>query len=457
MAEDQNQINFFMSKDKKDKGDNWEPKLQLATGGEMINYRESWRIFRIMSEFVDGYQFLSELKKEVTIFGSARLPANSKYYQIAEDLGRLLGKNGFTTITGGGPGVMEAANKGAFETGGQSAGLNIQLPREQRINPYVNKAIGFYYFFTRKVMMTAPAHAFVFFPGGFGTLDEFFEVVDYMEMGQMEKSPIILVGSDFWNPMLKFLKQKSSKEIKSVAETDIQSWQVVDDAKSAFEFIKDTKDQPLACRPGSSSPHCQGGADWRIFRIMAELVDGFEFLTKVEDNATVLGTKSIMPGSAYYQAAYEIGKILAKHKVVTMTGGGPGIMEAANKGAFEAGGESIGIDMRFDRSERHNNYLTKSIGFSFPFVRKLIITSPSEFFIFFPGGFGTLHQLFEMLTLVETKKVNPMPILLYGESFWRPLLDFVHKLYGDFKTISLGDENLVKVIDRPEQIKEYLK
>jgi uncharacterized protein (TIGR00730 family) len=164
----------------------------LATAGAAVNYRDSWRIFRIVTEIVEGYQFLSELTKEVVILGSARLPTNNKYYKIAVELGRLLGKNGFTTITGGGPSIMEAANKGAFEAGGESVGLNIQLPMEQRTNPYVKKAIAFYYFFTRKIMLTSPGNAFVFFPGGFGTLDEFFEVVDYMELGFMDRSPVVL-------------------------------------------------------------------------------------------------------------------------------------------------------------------------------------------------------------------------------------------------------------------------
>src|SRR3989344_5292298 len=154
-----------------------------AGAGAAVNYRDSWRIFRIITEFVEGYQFLAGLKKEVTILGSARLSSNNKYYKIAEELGYLLGKNGFTTITGGGPGIMLAANKGAFEGGGESVGLNIQLPLEQRTNSYVKKSTAFYYFFSRKVMLTSPANAFVFFPGGFGTLDEFFEVVDNMEMG----------------------------------------------------------------------------------------------------------------------------------------------------------------------------------------------------------------------------------------------------------------------------------
>jgi len=429
----------------------------LVTAGEVVNYRDSWRIFKIMTEFVEGYQFLAEFSKEVTILGSARIPSNNKYYKIAEELGRLLGKNGFTTITGGGPGIMEAGNKGAFESGGESVGLNIQLPFEQRVNPYVKKAIAFYYFFPRKVMLTSPASAFVFFPGGFGTFDEFFEVVDYMEQGHMEKMPIVLVGREFWQPVVNFLRAKSSKEINSIDEKDLDTWHIVETAEEAFEIIKTSSDRPNFCKVGENSPLCQGGLDWRIFRIMAELVDGFEFLTKISRDVTILGTKSILPGTTYYNAAYEMGKILAENKYITITGGGPGIMEAANKGAFEKNGESIGITMRVEGKERVNNYMTKSLGFFFPFVRKLIITAPSEAFVFFPGGYGTLHQLFEMLTLQETKKVAPIPTLLYGKEFWQPLLDVIHNLHNEFKTISQVDEDYLRLIDRPDDILQYIK
>lgn len=430
----------------------------IITAGEAINYRDSWRIFKIVTEFVEGYQFLSDLKREVTILGSARLPSNNKYYKIAQELGQMLGKNGFTTITGGGPGIMEAGNKGAHEAGGESVGLNIQLPFEQRVNPYVNKAIGFYYFFTRKVMLTSPANAFVFFPGGFGTLDEFFEVIDYMELGHMGQSPVILVGKEFWEPLLDFLKKKSAAEAHSVSLEDIEKWHLVETAAEAFEFIKDTPDRPLVCAEGSEAMLCQGGLNWRIFRIMAELVEGFEFLTKIKDDVTVLGTKSILPGSSYYQTAHDLGATLAKNKFTVITGGGPGIMEAASKGAFTSGGKSIGVNMRVERGERGNNYLTDSIGFFFPFVRKLIITAPSKAFVFFPGGFGTLHQLFELLTLIETKKIPPMPMILYGADFWKPLLGFIHNVLArDFKTISLMDENFIRTIDNPEEVLAYLK
>ncbi|MFA5127976.1 MAG: TIGR00730 family Rossman fold protein [Patescibacteria group bacterium] len=417
---------------------------KIATAGAAVDYRESWRIFKIMSEFVEGFEFLGKLKNEVTILGSARITPNSKYYKIAVELGRLLAKNNFTTITGGGPGIMEAANRGAFEAGGESIGLNIQLPFEQRINPYVKESAAFYYFFTRKVMLTSPANAFVFFPGGFGTLDEFFEVVDLIEQGYMPDVPVVLVGSDFWNPILKFLREKSGQIANAIVEADLKNWHVVDTAEDAFNLIKNTTD-----RPNDFDLH---GADkreveWRIFRIMAELVEGFEFLNKVKNDVTVLGTKSIMPGTKYYEDARNLGRELALNGYMTITGGGPGIMEAVSRGAYESGGESVGINMRVRGVERRNNYLSRTIGFTFPFVRKLIITAPSHGFAFFPGGYGTLHQLFELLTLVETKKVEPMPLVLYGREFWQPLLDFINVMYTDFKTISHGDRELCRVTD----------
>ncbi|MFA6424030.1 MAG: TIGR00730 family Rossman fold protein [Candidatus Magasanikbacteria bacterium] len=433
------------------------PPQNFTTTGEAVNFRDSWRIFRIISEFIDGYQFLNKFKKEVTILGSARLPKNGHYYKVAEELGWLLGKNGFTTITGGGPGIMEAANKGAFEAGGTTVGINIQLPFEQRMNPYVKESVGFFYFFTRKVMLTSPADAFVFFPGGFGTMDEFFEVVDFMELGFMQKVPIILVGKEFWEPLLKFLRQSSSGIAHSIPEDIIDGWHVVDTAQEAFEYIKNVEDFPNECSVSDNNVYCQGGPDWRVFRIMAELVDGFEFLTTLKNDVTVFGTKSILPGSSYYNVAYEVGKLLAQNGFTTITGGGPGIMEAANKGAFEANGESIGINMRWEKGERVNNYITKSAGFFFPFVRKLIITSPSKAFVFFPGGFGTLHQLFELLTLQETKKIAPVPIILVGSDFWKPLLEYFHILYHDFKTIGLTDQDLVKVVDRADDVIKYIK
>lgn len=428
------------------------------THGAPVSYRDSWRIFKIMSEFVEGYQLLGKFKREITVLGSARFTPNNPYYKIAEKLGKLLAKAGFTVITGGGPGIMEAANKGAVDGHGQSVGLNIQLPTEQRLNNYVKESVGFYYFFTRKVMLTAPGNAYIFFPGGFGTMDEFFEVVDYMELGQMDKAPVVLVGREYWEPLRAFLREHSAHEAHAVREMNFSNWHIVETAEEAFNLVKDVKERPMACATDPNNPLCIQENDWKVFRIMAELVEGFEFLTKVSHDVTVLGTRSIPPTSPYYVAAYAVGELLANKGFATITGGGPGIMEAANKGAFEHGGTSIGINMRFESGEqRVNNYLTKSIGFLFPYVRKLIITAPSSAFIFFPGGFGTLHQLFELLTMQETKKMEPFPLILYGRKFWEPLLAFIHSvLHLKFKTISDLDEDLIKIVDSPEEVARFL-
>lgn len=206
----------------------------------------NWRIFRIMAEFIEGFEFLSKLKREVTVFGSARTPETSRYYKIAKALGALCGKAGFTVITGGGPGIMEAANRGAFEAGGESVGLDINLPLEQRRNPYVRSSMGFHYFFTRKVMLSASAQAYVFFPGGYGTLDELFEVATLIQTGKMSSGvPIILVGRAFWMPMLDWIEQVMWEEDRYIDKPDIGILQVVDSAEEAYRIIHKTKERTL--------------------------------------------------------------------------------------------------------------------------------------------------------------------------------------------------------------------
>lgn len=423
---------------------------------ESGDFREAWRVFRIMAEFVEGYQFLAKMEKEVTVLGSARLTDGQVDYEIARSLGQLLGKNGFTTITGGGPGIMEGANRGAYEMGGKSVGLNIQLPFEQRINPYVTEATAFYYFFTRKVMLTSPANAFAVFPGGFGTMDEFFEIVDLMEMGKMIRSPIVLIGSEFWNPLIMFLKSRSA-EIGAASIKDIDTWHVVDTAEEAYGFIETTNDRLPVCELDPDSFQCGPAVDWKIFRIMAELVEGFDFLTGVIENVTVFGANTIDATSEYYTMAYELGGHLADAGFSVMTGGGPGVMEAANKGCFERGGQSIGINMRFGTHERINPYVKRSIGFQFPFTRKLIITAPAKAFVFFPGGFATLHQLFEILTQIQTKKMQKVPIILMGHDFWQPLHSFIKEsLVHKFETIADEDDELYQIVDTVEAAMEII-
>lgn len=203
----------------------------------------TWRVFRIMAEFVDGFEFLYPLRKEITFFGSARLPEGSEWYEQARKLGRMLAEQGFTIITGGGPGIMEAGNRGAYEGGGQSIGLDIELPAEQRRNAYVKKGIGFHYFFIRKVMLSASAQAYVFFPGGYGTLDEFFEMTTLIQTKKMEHVPVICVGKKFWGPLDAWIRTLMVKDLETVSPTDPDLYTIVDTAEEAFELLKDSKER----------------------------------------------------------------------------------------------------------------------------------------------------------------------------------------------------------------------
>jgi uncharacterized protein (TIGR00730 family) len=222
-----NKKNQFCKLPKADSDKNAEPpKLNEIT----------WRIFRIMSEFVEGFQFLSESSQEVTFFGSARLKPSTKYYKEAEKLGRLLAKKGYTVTTGGGPGIMEAGNKGAAEAGGVSIGLNIQLPNEQRVNKYVNKSHAFHYFFTRKVMLSASAQAYVYFPGGFGTLDEFFEIITLIQTKKMDQIPVVVVGKEFWQGLFDWVDSTLVKN-KTISKEDLDLFTIVDTAEEAMKII----------------------------------------------------------------------------------------------------------------------------------------------------------------------------------------------------------------------------
>jgi uncharacterized protein (TIGR00730 family) len=206
----------------------------------------TWRIFRIMSEFVEGFQFLSQLHKEVTIFGSARLPKDNKWCKEAEKLGKILAKHGYTVITGGGPAIMEAANKGAFSINpAKSIGINIQLPMEQRTNPYVAKSKGFYYFFTRKVMLAASAQSYIFFPGGYGTADEFMEIIVLQQTGKMAHTPVVLVGKEFWQPLLDWFSQTMATKYKTIQPQDLKIIHLVNTAEEAFKHVQKSKERTI--------------------------------------------------------------------------------------------------------------------------------------------------------------------------------------------------------------------
>lgn len=203
----------------------------------------NWRIFRIMAEFVSGFEFLADLRREVTFFGSARFTEDDHWYKVAQKLGRMLAEHGFTVITGGGPGIMEAGNRGAYEGGGQSVGIDIELPMEQRRNAYVRKGVGFHYFFTRKVMLSASAQAYIFFPGGFGTLDEFFEIITLIQTQKMEPVPIVCLGKEYWQPLHNWMREDLLAKFKTITADDLNLYTIVDTAEEAFDLIKDSPER----------------------------------------------------------------------------------------------------------------------------------------------------------------------------------------------------------------------
>lgn len=201
--------------------------------------KDSWMVFKIMAEFVDGYEKLAKIGPCVSIFGSARLQPENKYYKMAVEIAEKITKLGFGIITGGGPGIMEAGNKGAFNAKGKSIGLNIDLPFEQHFNPYINKSysMNFDYFFVRKVMFVKYSQGFVVMPGGFGTLDELTEAMTLIQTNKIGKFPIVLVGSEFWGGLLDWFKATLLKE-GMIAEDDLDLYRVVDTADEAVAHIK---------------------------------------------------------------------------------------------------------------------------------------------------------------------------------------------------------------------------
>lgn len=199
---------------------------------------DTWRMFRIMSEFVDGFEVLSKVEKAVSIFGGSRIKPGNKYYQLAEETAYLLAKEGFAIITGSGPGIMEAGNKGAKMAKGHSIGLNIQIPSEQKPNKYVDTLLDFHYFFVRKVMFVKYAKAFVILPGGYGTLDELFESLNLIQTKRIGMFPVVLMGKEYWHGLTKWIEDVLLKH-GAITKQDQKLFTITDSPKEVVKVIKD--------------------------------------------------------------------------------------------------------------------------------------------------------------------------------------------------------------------------
>ena len=212
--------------------------------GHVGRFRDFLSACRVFGEFIKGYRALFRMPPAVTVFGSARFEEDNEYYKMARDMGRRLADAGLTTITGGGPGIMEAANRGAKDAGGRSVGCNIKLPFEQVPNPYLDVWLDFNYFFVRKVMLVKYSHAFVVMPGGFGTLDELFETATLIQTGKIENFPIVLMGRDYWQDLKRFVLETLLNKAATIGSEDLD-----------FLFLTDDPEEAMACIAASTAIH----------------------------------------------------------------------------------------------------------------------------------------------------------------------------------------------------------
>ena len=206
-----------------------------------IKINDSWAIFKIIAEFVEGYERMAKIGPCVSVFGSARTKPGTKYYEMGVEVSRLLAEGGYGVITGGGPGIMEAGNKGAQEGGGKSVGLNIDLPFEQNHNPFIDPEhnLEFDYFFVRKVMFVKYAQGFVVLPGGFGTMDELFEALTLIQTKKINNRPVVLIGRDYWTGLIEWIKSSMLEMESNVSPNDMDLIKIVDSAQEAYSYIDD--------------------------------------------------------------------------------------------------------------------------------------------------------------------------------------------------------------------------
>lgn len=209
---------------------------------KLLDHETEERLGRISREFKAGFEIVNKYNYTVTVFGSARFLEDNIHYQKARETGNMLAREGFTVITGGGSGIMEAANRGAYEAGGQSVGFNIKLPHEQQLNAYTTESMPFRYFFARKVMLAYAASALICFPGGFGTLDELFEVITLVQTGKMPPVPIILVGTDFWKPLDAFVRTHMLEGLGTISHGDEDLYTITDDIEKIRTLVNDHRE-----------------------------------------------------------------------------------------------------------------------------------------------------------------------------------------------------------------------
>ena len=250
----------------------------MSDKNELSLAKETWRLFRIISEFVEGFETMSDIGRGVTVFGSARTKEDDPIYQQAVECGRKLAEADFAVITGGGPGIMEAANRGAHEVNGTSVGLNISLPMEQDPNPYQTHELTFRYFFARKVMFVKYASAFIIFPGGFGTMDEFFESMTLIQTLKIKPFPVVCIGHDFWDGLVDWMRDVMCDKYGNISPDDRKFFRVTDSVDEAIELISKCYEDECWLGPAPDVPEATTRAT--VDPILYSNREGFSFPKK---------------------------------------------------------------------------------------------------------------------------------------------------------------------------------
>jgi uncharacterized protein (TIGR00730 family) len=408
--------------------------------------------FTEISDAVRDFAIFSEIGPVVSVFGSARFKEDHPQYISARNFAARLSGLDCVLLTGGGPGIMEATNRGAHEYGGVSFSCSIRLPREQKTNVYSDLDKVFEYFFTRKIFLMKGSNYIVAYPGGYGTQDETLEAFNLINKGKMHPVPIILVGKDYWEPHINFLIQHA-EPIGAIKSSDFlvkgkPLFHMVDDDKQAFDIIQADL-QAKAKSPNHENVKPKLHISEKMFmRAWSEFSSALQTLSNEPPHISVSGANTLATGR-YVKMAYEFGKAFGKQGLNTLVSDLNPTTEFLNTAVRTHGGVTMGFVNPEYRPDKTNDVnLMVKLPVYYQFIREVLSHKCSSATVLFPGGFGTLKRANELVTLMQTKKAESKPVIAVGSEYWKPLREIAKKIYLDkYNAINEDDLDILQIVD----------